>query len=188
MPKTSRLPLLVSPLLLAALAALAGCGGRQSASRSFAVQMCRANIPVYAPGQVPQVPYRMIAPVDSRWGISVTSRFEHMKASACALGADAIIDAPDRYPQTRTVTTTTQYDAAGRPVAVQEQAVSPAWRSTPIAIKFLAPIPMPAAGSVAPLAMAQPQPGYVFVPPPQQITIVAPPPDVTFAQAPPAGE
>jgi hypothetical protein len=148
--------------LVVSLVVLSGCRGDGMRTHTVAMEMCVANIPVYAPGQLPPVPYRMIAPVDSRWGISVTSRFEHMKARACALGADAIIDTPDRYVSTSSYTTTMQYDAAGRPVLIQEQAQNPAWRNTPIAIKFLGPMA-------------------------QQVTVLqSPPPQVTFVQTPPA--
>jgi hypothetical protein len=169
-------------LLLFSFVALTGCyNSGVSGRHSFAMEMCRANIPVYPPGQVPPVPYQMIAPVDSRWGISATSRFEHMKAHACELGADAIIDTADRYPQTSSVTTTTQYDVYGRPVAVQALATNAASRSTPIAIKFLA-------APLAQVAMMQPPPNVTFVAPPQTITIVQPPPDVSVVQAAPTAD
>jgi hypothetical protein len=170
----SKLPLFTVAL---SVALLAGCRSSSSGRHSYAMEMCVANIPVYAPGQVPPVPYRMISPVDSHWGVSSASRFEHMKVHACELGADAIIDSADRYPSTSTVTTTMQYDAAGRPIQVQEQAVGAAYRNQPVAIKFMGPMP---AAQVA--VMPQPGGNVTIVPPPSTVTIVAPPPTVSFVQ------
>ncbi len=157
------------------LLALPACNRSYSGQHTYAMEMCVANIPVFAPGQVPQVPYTMIAPLDSRWGVSATSRFQHMKMHACQLGADAIIDTPDRYPSTASVMTTMQYDPYGRPVVVQQQAVVPAGRTNPIAIRFQAPM----------LAQRQtmgPPTNVTIVPPPSTVTIVQPPPEVRFVQ------
>jgi hypothetical protein len=165
------------PLYALCLLALPACNRSYSGHHTYAMEMCVANIPVFAPGQVPQVPYAMIAPLDSHWGVSATSRFQHMKMHACQLGADGIIDTPDRYPSMASVTTTMQYDAYGHPVAVQQQAVVPAGRTNPIAIKFLGQPPM-----LAQQQMMGPPTNVTIVPPPSTVTIIQPPPEVRFVQ------
>jgi len=156
--------------LFAALAALTACHNDGRSLERFNREMCVANIPVFPPDQLPAQPYRVVAPVDSYWGLSASSRFQRMKAHACALGADAIIDSADRYVQTSSTTTTVQYDAAGHPIAIQAMAASPARRSGPVAIKFLVPV-------TAQVATAAP-PVVTIVTPPPSVTIVegAPPP------------
>jgi hypothetical protein len=76
--------------------AIVGCRDARSYDRKVALELCAAQIAVFPPGQPPQQPYRVVAPVEARWGISVTSRFLKLKREACALGANAIIDAGER--------------------------------------------------------------------------------------------
>ena len=131
-------------------------------------------IPVFAPSQPLPQPYRVVAPLDAgfvgNWGWSATSRFKRMKKRACELGADAIIDAADPGVDNR-VTTTYQYDAAGRPVAVVQEASRDPGRATALAIQFVGPV-------VAAPAVVMVSPG---APPPP---VVAPPVAAPVALAP----
>jgi hypothetical protein len=112
-------------------------------ARRFAIDDCIANIQVYPPGAPLPQPYAVLAPLDAgfvgNWGWSSTSRFKRMKKRACELGADAIIDAADPNTDNR-VTTTYQYDAAGRPISVVQQASQgDPRRMTALAIQFAGP-------------------------------------------------
>jgi hypothetical protein len=130
-----------------------------------------AGIEVYPPGAPLPAPYRVLAPIDAdfvgNWGWSSTSRFKRMKKRACELGADAILDADDSDAANR-VTTTYQYDAQGRPVAVVQEASRNAKRSTALAIQFVGP------QGPAPQVVAGPQIVVAPAPPAGPPVMVAP--------------
>jgi YD repeat-containing protein len=150
-----------APLMLVALCACDHDGPEARSprvDRRLAVGECLAAIEVYPPGVALPQPYRVVAPLDAgfvgNWGWSSASRFKRMKKRACELGADAIIDAPDSVADNR-VTTTYQYDEAGRPVAVVQEA-SREKHSTALAIQFLTPVVMTSQGVLAPPPMPAP--------------------------------
>jgi hypothetical protein len=161
-----------------AIVALAGCSHDVPEARTARhahraeIRDCVANIEVYSPAASPREPYRVLAPVDAgfvgNWGWTSTSRFNRMKKRACELGADAIIDADDPRLPSR-VTTTYQYDEAGRPVSVVQEAPRSARGSTALAIQFVGPGAAPQQVTVAPQG---PQQVVVVAQPPQEVLLV----------------
>jgi hypothetical protein len=98
---------------------------------------CQARLEVYPPGMRPQRPYRVLGPVDGTWGFTIEARFQRMRKKACELGAQAIIDADERYEVVAgTTQTVIRYDRHGRPVAVIEQPQSTIRRTSAWAIVF----------------------------------------------------
>ncbi len=152
-------------------------------ARRYAVQDCVGSIEVYSATRPPAQPYRVVAPLDAgfvgNWGWSATSRYNRMKKRACELGADAIIDSDDAAVDNR-VTTTYQYDAYGRPVAVVQEGAKDLRRGTALAVQFVAPeVAVPQAAppqiAAAPVVVAPPMssPQVVVVPqPPPQVVVV----------------
>jgi hypothetical protein len=161
-----------------AVVALVGCSHDVPEARSARhvhraeLRDCVTSIEVYAPGAPLPQPYHVVAPLDAgfvgNWRLSATSRFNRMKRRACELGADAIIDA-DEFRDVNRVTTTYQYDAAGRPVAVVQEVPTRPRASTALAIQFVGPQAAPPQVAVAPQAPEQ----VIVVPqPPQQVVVM----------------
>jgi hypothetical protein len=118
---------------------IVGCRDARSYDRKVALELCTAQIAVFPPGQPPQQPYRVVAPVEARWGISATSRFLKLKREACALGANAIIDAGEREESETSVTTTVRYDRWGQPITVVQEQPNTRRRTTALAVQLLPP-------------------------------------------------
>jgi hypothetical protein len=98
---------------------------------------CETSLEIIPPGTRPQRPYRILGPVDGRWGVTARGRFARMRKRACELGADAIMGAWERYEETPgTLTTRVGYDDLGRPITVVEEQPAVARRTPPLAIAW----------------------------------------------------
>jgi hypothetical protein len=87
-----------------------------------ALDECASHLAIFPPGAAPQRPYRVLGPVEGRFGFTVEARFQAMRKSACELGAQGIIDAGEHEEVVvGTRTTTSGVDEYGRPVTVVEE-------------------------------------------------------------------
>jgi hypothetical protein len=102
-----------------------------------ALDECAAHLAIFPPGTAPDRPYRVLGPVEGRFGFTVEARFQAMRKSACELGAQGIIDAGEHEEVVAaTRTTTTAVDDYGRPVTVVEEPRSVVRHVRGIAVVF----------------------------------------------------
>jgi hypothetical protein len=143
----------VLPHTVVAFALLApACGGvsddpverAEARQRQFAryqareaLDACAAHLAIFPPGTAPQSPYRVLGPVEGRFGFTVEARFQAMRKSACELGAQGIIDAGEHEEVVVGARTTTSgVDDYGRPVTVVEEPRSVVRHVRGVAIVF----------------------------------------------------
>jgi hypothetical protein len=102
-----------------------------------ALEQCTAHLAIFPPGTAPDRPYRVLGPVEGRFGFTVEARFQAMRRSACELGAQGIVDAGEHEEVVvGTRTTTAGVDEYGRPVTVVEEPRSVVRHVRGIAVVF----------------------------------------------------
>jgi hypothetical protein len=86
-------------LALAALALSAGCATTAAERQAEQVRQQRcAAIEIYPTGVVPSRPYRILGPVTVPTGGGPVRRDSSLRARACEIDADAVIDVRDEVP------------------------------------------------------------------------------------------